>query len=42
MTTAGRKVMRSLRYKTLNEIDGKILVEVLQDAFRVRDKKFYK
>lgn len=42
MTTAGRKMMRSLRYKTLAEIDDTILVEVLQDAYRVRDKKFYK
>ena len=42
MTTAGRKVMRSLRYRSLEEIDDKILTEVLQDAYAVRDKKFYK
>ncbi len=42
MTTTGRKMMRSLRYKTLDEIDNTILVEVLQDALRVKDKKFYK
>ncbi len=37
MATAGRKMMRSLRYRTLNEMDGKILVDVLQDAFQVKD-----
>lgn len=42
MTTAGRKMMRSLRYKTLDDIDDNILIEVLQDAYAVRDKKFYK
>lgn len=42
MTTAGRKVMKSLRYKTLNEIDDTILIEVLQDAYSVRNKKFWK
>jgi len=42
MTIAGRKMMRSLRYKTLEEIDVKILVEVLQDAYSVRNKKFWK
>ena len=41
-TTAGRKVMRSLRYKTLEEIDDAVLIEVLQDAYHVRNKKFYK
>ncbi len=42
MTTAGRKVMRSLRYKTLEEIDNTILVEVLQNAYEMRDKGFWK
>jgi hypothetical protein len=42
MTTAGRKVMRSLRYKTLEEINDRILVDVLKDAYSVRDKKFWK
>jgi len=42
MTTAGRKMMKSLRYKSLEEINDKILIEVLQEAFEVRDKKFYK
>lgn len=42
MTTAKRKTMKSLRYKNLEEIDGTILVEVLKDAYAVKDKKFYK
>ena len=42
MTTAGRKVMRSLRYKTLEEIDDSILTDILQEAYSVRDKKFWK
>lgn len=42
MTTEKRKVMKSLRYKSLEEIDDTILVEVLQDALSVRNKKFYK
>lgn len=42
MTTAGRKMMKSLRYGTLDEIDQDILVDVLWDAYRVKDKKFFK
>jgi len=42
LTTAGRKVMKSLRYQSLEEIQGEILVEILKDAYSVRDKKFYK
>lgn len=41
MTTAKRKTMKSLRYKGLEEIDETILVEVLNDAYLVKDKKFY-
>lgn len=42
MTTSGRKVMKSLRYRTLEEINDTILVEVLQEAYSVRNKKFSK
>lgn len=42
MTTAGRKIMRSLRYHSLEEIDDTILTKVIQDAYRVRDKRFWK
>jgi len=42
MTTAKRKMMKSLRYKNLEEIDDKILVEILNDAYSVRNEKFWK
>ena len=42
MTTAGRKVMRSLRYTSLAEINDEILIAVLKDAYQVRGRKFYK
>jgi len=41
MVSAGRKIMKSLRYKSLEEIDNNILITVLHDAFTVKDKKFY-
>ncbi len=42
MCTKGRKMMKSLRYKKLENIDEKILIDVLQDAYSVKDKKFWK
>ena len=41
MVKEGRKIMRSLRYTSLEEINDTVLVEVLHDAYAVRDKKFY-
>lgn len=41
MTTAGRKVMKSLRYTSVEDIDSTILIDVLKDAYEVKDKKFY-
>ncbi len=41
METAGRKIMRSLRYKSLEEIDLAVLQEVLLDAERVKNKNFW-
>lgn len=42
MTTAGRKMMKSLRYKSLKEINDEILIEILQNAYQIKDKKFWK
>ena len=42
MTTKGRKMMKSLRYSSLKQIDDKILVEVLKDAYTVKGKSFWK
>ncbi|MFD0860694.1 DUF1801 domain-containing protein [Sungkyunkwania multivorans] len=42
MVTEGRKMMRSLRYGTVEDIDQEILVAVLKDAESVADKGFWK
>lgn len=42
MVAENRKVVKSLRYKTLAEIDDAILTAVLQDAYAVRGEGFYK
>ena len=42
MVTEHRKIMKSLRYRSLDEIDDKILKEVLMEAYMLKDKKFYK
>lgn len=42
MVADGRKVMKSLRYTTLEEIDAEVLIEVVLDAQRVNHKGFWK
>ncbi len=42
MTTAGRKMMKSLRYHSLEEINDTILIEILKDAYAVKERKFWK
>ena len=42
MVSEKRKVVRSLRYASLEEIDCKVLTEVLEDAYSVRKNGFYK
>ncbi len=37
-----RKVVRSLRYTSLEDVDNKVLMDVLKDAFSVRNNGFYK
>lgn len=41
MIAEKRKVVKSLRYFTLEEIDDKILTEVLQEAYSLKHKGFY-
>ncbi len=41
MTTAGRKMMKSLRYTALDEIDNDVLIEVLNEAYAVKERKFW-
>ena len=42
LVSKGRKHMKSLRYFTLEEVDEAVLVEVLEDAFSFKDRKYYK
>lgn len=42
MTTEKRKVVKSLRYSTLEEINDEVLIEVLQEAYSLKHKGFYK
>ncbi|MEX0314253.1 MAG: DUF1801 domain-containing protein [Allomuricauda sp.] len=42
MITEGRKVMKSLRYATLEDIDAEILMAILLDAQSVSHKGFWK
>ena len=41
MTMAGRKMMKSLRYTSLDEIDNEVLMDVLKEAYSVKDRKFW-
>ncbi len=40
MTSEGRKVVKSLRYKSLEVIDESIVIAILEQANRVRGKGF--
>ena len=42
MVTENRKVVKSLRYFTLEEIDQEVLVDVLQECYSLKHKGFYK
>ncbi len=42
MVTEGRKVMKSLRYNTLDDIDAEVLTAILLDAQNVNHKGFWK
>ena len=42
MVTEGRKVMKSLRYANLKDLDAQVLVEVLMEARQVNHKGFWK
>ena len=42
MVTEKRKVVKSLRYASLEEIDDTILMEILEEVYENREKGFYK
>ncbi len=41
MTTAGRKMIKSLRYTSLDDINNEVLIDVLKEAYSVKDRKFW-
>ena len=42
LETGGRKHMKSLRYKKIEDIQHTVLIETLEEAYSVRHKKYYK
>ena len=42
LITKDRKVMKSLRYFTVEDIDAKVLTDVLEEAYSFREKGFWK
>jgi len=42
LVTENRKVVKSLRYKSVDDINGKILLLILKEAVNKKDKGFYK
>ena len=42
LITENRKVVKSLRYTSINEINEEILLTVLEEAHQLKDKGFYK
>ncbi len=41
LTVARRRTIRSLRYKSITEINDEVLIAILKDAYTVRNKKYY-
>ena len=42
MVSEKRKVVKSLRYFSLEDIDNEILIGVLEEAYAIKEKGFYK
>lgn len=42
LVSKGRKHMKSLRYFTPEEVDETVLMEILEEAYSYRDRKYYK
>ncbi len=42
LVSEGRKHMKSLRYQNLEDINQKVLMDVLLEAYSLRDRKYYK
>ncbi|MCB0461792.1 MAG: DUF1801 domain-containing protein [Flavobacteriaceae bacterium] len=42
MTKDGRKMMKSLLYKSIENIDDKVFKDILKDVYNVKGQKFWK
>lgn len=42
LISEGRKVIKSLRYKSIEDIDEEVLLTVLEEAHQLKGKGFYK
>lgn len=42
LVSKGRKHMKSLRYFTPEDVDETVLVDILEEAYSYRDRKYYK
>lgn len=42
LISENRKVVKSLRYRTIDDINEEILLSVLEEAHQLKDKGFYK
>ncbi|MCW5520708.1 DUF1801 domain-containing protein [Aureitalea sp. L0-47] len=42
LVSENRKHMKSLRYFKLEDVDDEVLIDVLKEAYSVRDRKYYK
>ena len=42
LVSKGRKYMKSLRYFNADEVDEEILIEILKEAYSVKDRMYYK
>ncbi len=42
LITEGRKVIKSLRYYSIDDVDAEVLISILREAFSKKEKGFYK
>ena len=42
LVTENRKIVKSLRYKTLEDVNDTVLIEILKEVDRLKEKGFYK
>ena len=42
LVTENRKIVKSLRYKTLKDINDEVLIRILKEVYLYKDKSFWK